>query len=50
MCQPIWHLGHTSNMQSITTLSMSEVEYIGVTKVVKEILWLKDLALEIDLA
>ena len=29
-------------------LSTTEVEYIGITKVEKEALWLKDLALEMD--
>ncbi|XP_073112261.1 secreted RxLR effector protein 161-like [Elaeis guineensis] len=38
-----------SYLQPIMALSMNEVEYIGVTKVVKEALWLKGLALEMDL-
>ena len=39
-----------SCLQPITALSMIKVEYIGITEVVKEALWLKGLALEMDLA
>ena len=39
-----------SCLQPIMTLSMIEVEYIGVTKAAKEALWLRGLALEIGLA
>ena len=37
-------------LAAITTLLTTEVEYIGVTEVAKEALWLKGLALEMDLA
>ena len=36
-------------MQPITTLSTTEVEYIGITEAAKEALWLKGLALEMGL-
>ena len=36
--------------QPIMALSMTEVEYIGVTEEVKEALWLKGLVLEMGLA
>lgn len=35
-----------SCQQPITTLSTTKVEYIGITKAAKEVLWLKDLVLE----
>ena len=38
-----------SYLQPITTLSTTEVEYIGVTEATKEALWLKGLALEMGL-
>ena len=38
-----------SCIEPITALLTIEVEYIGVTKVAKEALWLKGLALEMDL-
>ena len=37
-----------SCLQSIMVLFTMEVEYIDIMKVVKEALWLKDLALEMD--
>ena len=39
-----------SCLQPITVLSTIEVEYIGVTEVVKEALWLKGLLLEMGFA
>ena len=39
-----------SCLQPFTTLSTFEVKYIGVTKTVKEALWLKSLMLEMGLA
>ena len=39
-----------SCLQSITALSTTEVEYIGITEAAKEALWLKGLALEMGLA
>ena len=39
-----------SCLQPIMALSMTEVEYIDVTEVVKEALWLKGLALKMGLA
>ena len=33
-------------LQSIMALSTIEVEYIGITKAVKEAIWLRDLVLE----
>ena len=38
-----------SCLQPITALSTTEAEYIDITKAAKKALWLKDLALEMDL-
>ena len=39
-----------SKLQTIVTLSSTEAEYVGATPTVQEILWLRDLLRELDIA